>query len=188
MSILVTGGARSGKSSFAEKWCMKQGDSAVYIATGQAFDEEMRERISLHQQQRERSGYNWRTVEEPVHLNERLAQLGGSDTQIVLVDCLTLWLSNILLRAEAEHGALSAASHAVSAEIDGLVTAVQAFPGRLALVSNEVGSGIVPEYALGRMYRDFTGILNRRIASVSSEVFLVTAGIAVELKSREYKL
>ncbi|MEF2967016.1 bifunctional adenosylcobinamide kinase/adenosylcobinamide-phosphate guanylyltransferase [Paenibacillus sp. M1] len=203
MIVMVTGGARSGKSAFAEKWCMKHAASGLYIATAQAFDDEMRRRIGLHRLQREESGFPWTTVEEPLELAALLAgespgRLGGAAlpdrsgpekglAPVVLVDCLTLWLSNVLLAAGAE-GDAAAEEEAVALEVERLVTAVASYPGRLVLVTNEVGSGIVPEYPLGRRYRDWAGILNRKIAAVSDQVFLVTAGIAIELKSREYKL
>lgn len=197
MKILVTGGARSGKSTFAERWVMKQGDAACYVATAQAFDDEMKARINLHRLQREQSGFAWTTHEAPLSLAELLQELGEQPMRtdqrsiseiahpIVLVDCLTLWLSNVLLGA----GEGPDTSDAVLArEIERLVAAVEAFPGTLVMVTNEVGSGIVPEYPLGRQYRDWAGLLNRTMASIADQVFLVTAGIPIELKSREYRL
>ncbi|MFD1179013.1 bifunctional adenosylcobinamide kinase/adenosylcobinamide-phosphate guanylyltransferase [Paenibacillus puldeungensis] len=197
MIITVTGGARSGKSTFAERWCMKHAPAAVYVATGQAFDEEMENRISLHRQQRESSGYPWTTVEEPLHLPDLVSKLGKDQASAlpdghphlhpyVLVDCLTLWLSNVLLSAESEE--FSSSTEVVKQEIDRLASAVAAFPGTIVLVTNEVGSGIVPEYPLGRLYRDLAGMLNQTIADISDQFFLVTAGIPIELKSREYRL
>lgn len=190
MIVMVTGGARSGKSSFAESWCVKHSDSGsgLYIATAQAFDKEMEIRIERHRQQREESGFKWTTLEEPIRLAELLTLLGqdGSGSPVVLVDCLTLWLSNVLL---ADEGRDTAEEESKTEEnIRELVEAVAGYPGQLAMVTNEVGSGIVPEYELGRKYRDLAGQLNRRMAAISDQVFLVTAGIAIELKSREYKL
>ncbi|GGF82322.1 adenosylcobinamide kinase/adenosylcobinamide phosphate guanyltransferase [Paenibacillus albidus] len=188
MSILVTGGARSGKSGFAEKLTMKLAGEAVYVATGQAFDAEMKQRIALHREQREAAGYPWATLEEPLDVPELLARLSGGEVnakgQAVLVDCLTLWLSNVLLSVEAE----ADRQELVEREISRLVQSVQAFRGTLVLVTNEVGDGIVPEYALGRLYRDLAGRMNALLARECAQVFLVTAGIPVELKSREYKL
>ncbi|WP_151732944.1 bifunctional adenosylcobinamide kinase/adenosylcobinamide-phosphate guanylyltransferase [Paenibacillus tengchongensis] len=181
MSILVTGGARSGKSGFAERLTLSQAAEAVYVATGQAFDEEMAARIALHRERRDADGGRWQTLEEPFNLPELLDRLSGG--KAVLVDCLTLWLSNVLLAAEGRDGA----AHA-EAEIARLERSVAAFRGTLVLVTNEVGDGIVPEYALGRLYRDLAGRMNTRLAAVCGQVFLVTAGIPVELKSREYKL
>lgn len=188
MSVLITGGARSGKSAFAERWCMKHASSAVYIATAQVYDEEMRERVALHRQQRSEAGYAWTTLEEPLRLVELLKELAASrqDTPAVLVDCLTLWLSNVLLGAG--EGPDTDTTAVVEREIERLVEAAKTYSGLLVLVTNEVGSGIVPEYPLGRQYRDLAGRLNRRIAEVSEQVFLITAGIPVELKSRAYEL
>ncbi|MNO45458.1 Bifunctional adenosylcobalamin biosynthesis protein CobP [compost metagenome] len=187
MIVTVTGGARSGKSSFAERWCMKHGQSGLYVATAQAFDNEMKERIALHQLQRAESGFQWSTVEEPlkvVELLQKLAESNEPGESVVLIDCLTLWLTNVLLATEREPDS----DQVILLEIDRLVEAARVFQGHLVMVTNEVGSGIVPEYPLGRKYRDLAGILNRKMARISDQVFLVTAGIAVELKSREYIL
>ncbi|MFB4325638.1 bifunctional adenosylcobinamide kinase/adenosylcobinamide-phosphate guanylyltransferase [Paenibacillus lautus] len=187
-SVLVTGGARSGKSSFAEKLCMKRADSGTYIATAQAYDDEMRERIRIHQDRRQDTAYGWQTVEEPVALPELLETLGqsASDAPAVVVDCLTLWLTNVLLQAEPE--GTTVMEERLGLQIGRLARAVQVYPGMVILVTNEVGSGIVPEYPLGRIYRDWAGIMNQRLAQVCDEVFLVTAGIPMEIKSREYRI
>ncbi|GAA0383483.1 bifunctional adenosylcobinamide kinase/adenosylcobinamide-phosphate guanylyltransferase [Paenibacillus motobuensis] len=197
MIITVTGGARSGKSSFAEKWCMKHAERGIYIATAQAFDDEMRQRIRLHQSVRVDSGFPWETKEEPLRLAALLSELAQSnnrisssieepvaDEPVVLVDCLTLWLSNILLAS----GEGPEAEQQVLDEIERLAAVVSAYSGNLVLVTNEVGDGIVPEYRLGRVYRDLSGIMNRKMAEISQQVFLVTVGIPIELKSREYRL
>ncbi|WP_438347353.1 bifunctional adenosylcobinamide kinase/adenosylcobinamide-phosphate guanylyltransferase [Paenibacillus sp. FA6] len=190
MITLVTGGARSGKSSFAEKLCMSISQEAVYVATAQAFDDEMKERIALHKLQRDEANYRWRTVEEPFQLVKLLSawrenSLGEEDSApTILVDCLTLWLSNILLSVEGKTDMFEQ----VKAEILQLVDEVQLYPGQLIMVTNEVGNGIVPEYPLGRIYRDLAGIMNQAISRNCAQVFLVTAGIPIELKSREYKL
>ncbi|QSF46054.1 bifunctional adenosylcobinamide kinase/adenosylcobinamide-phosphate guanylyltransferase [Paenibacillus tianjinensis] len=182
MSILVTGGARSGKSSFAERLTLSLADEALYVATGQAFDKEMKARIALHRRQREANGGQWETLEEPLDLPALLERLSGG--KAVLVDCLTLWLSNVLLDVEGE----TDRQERVEQEIARLEQSVAAFEGTLVLVTNEVGDGIVPEYALGRLYRDLAGRMNAQLARHCRQVFLVTAGIPVELKSREYKL
>lgn len=191
MITLVTGGARSGKSSFAERLCMSKSREATYVATAQAFDEEMMERISLHKLQRIQANYPWRNVEEPFQLVKLLRDWRQShpDTEeneapTVLLDCLTIWLSNILLSYEGQEDI----QDKVKAEIVRLVDEVQQYPGHLIMVTNEVGNGIVPEYPLGRLYRDLAGFMNQAISRSCSEVFLVTAGIPIELKSQEYIL
>ncbi|MEK4116741.1 bifunctional adenosylcobinamide kinase/adenosylcobinamide-phosphate guanylyltransferase [Paenibacillus sp. FSL W8-0919] len=188
LSSLVTGGARSGKSSFAEKLCMKRSSSGLYIATAQAYDDEMKERIRIHQDRRSDADYRWETVEEPVALPELLETLGqsASDAPAVVVDCLTLWLTNVLLQVEPEGAA--AMEERLQLDIGRLARAVQTYPGTVILVTNEVGSGIVPEYPLGRIFRDWAGMMNQRLARVCHEVFLVTAGIPMEIKSREYRI
>lgn len=183
MNILITGGARSGKSGFAERLTLKLAGKAVYVATGQAFDEEMKARISLHRQQRDAGGGQWETLEEPLELAALLERLSGCG-QAVLVDCLTLWLSNVLLAVEAR----TDRQQLVEDEIARLARSVASFQGTLILVTNEVGDGIVPEYSLGRLYRDLAGRMNAGLARQCEQVFLVTAGIPVELKSREYLL
>ncbi|MNO94682.1 Bifunctional adenosylcobalamin biosynthesis protein CobP [compost metagenome] len=190
MIVLISGGARSGKSSFAEKLCMSMSQEAVYVATAQAFDDEMKERIALHQQQRMDANYPWRTKEEPIQLPKLLSDwrahslLTQEEAPTILVDCLTLWLSNILLSVEGHQDRVER----VQSEIQQLVDQIQLYPGRLIMVTNEVGNGIVPEYPLGRLYRDLAGIMNQAVAKICSQVFLVTAGIPIELKSREYRL
>lgn len=182
MPILVTGGARSGKSTFAEKLCQYCGDEGIYIATAQVYDQEMQDRVQHHQAQRQQTSFQWETMEEPYDLITLLPTLQG--TRIVLVDCLTLWLTNVLLRAEDQEDV----NAVVMAQIEALVQAAQDFLGTLIFVTNEVGSGIVPEYPLGRQFRDLAGILNRRMAEVCEQVYLVTAGIAMEIKSKAVQL
>ncbi|MFD7524237.1 bifunctional adenosylcobinamide kinase/adenosylcobinamide-phosphate guanylyltransferase [Paenibacillus chitinolyticus] len=183
-AVLVTGGARSGKSSFAEQLSSRLAAHGTYLATAQIWDEEMRQRIALHRTQREQSGFSWITAEEPMELSPALKACSGERGRgVVLVDCLTLWLSNRLLKAESSPDA----AEQVNAAVDELVRTVEAYEGPLVLVTNEVGSGIVPEYPLGRLYRDLAGRMNQRLAQVCGRVFLVTAGIPVELKSRAYR-
>jgi len=186
MAILVTGGARSGKSAFAERLSATLGESGLYVATAQIWDDEMRARISEHQRQRQAADFPWETREEPHALAETLALLRAEAQQrVVLVDCLTLWLSNVLLRREDEPDAEAA----VTARIAELTAAVAPYDaGALVLVTNEVGDGIVPATKLGRQFRDLSGRMNQRLATVCEQVFLVTAGIPIELKSREYSL
>jgi len=162
---LVIGGARSGKSRHAEQLAQESGLSVTYIATAEVRDAEMAERIAHHRASRPT---DWRTVEEPLVLASALRREAGPDI-CVLVDCLTLWLTNIML-AEQE------------AEIDALRGILPTLPGRVILVSNEVGWGIVPENALARRFRDEQGRLNQRIAALADNVTLVAAGLPLVLK------
>lgn len=189
MAVLVTGGARSGKSSFAEQYAMRVGSRGIYIATCQPFDEEMKDRIQRHQQMRDDSGFQWYTIEEPYEVAELLMRLAaehgddGDSAPVVLLDCLTLWVTNWLLRVEnEEQGEAQLAS-----EMKKLVTAIKQYPSPLVVVTNEVGDGIVPAYPLGRLFRDEAGRLNQQVAACCERVFLVTAGIPVELKSLAFR-
>lgn len=192
MAILVTGGARSGKSAFAEQYAYRIGKTGIYIATCQAYDEEMRDRIGRHRRDRDESGFSWRTVEEPFEADRLLAKLEqditedasrGNEPPVVLLDCLTLWLTNWMLRAEAE----GLSGNRLDQETERLLQAVREYSYPLILVTNEVGSGIVPAYPLGRQFRDAAGRLNQQAASICDRVFLVTAGIPVELKSQAFR-
>lgn len=166
-TVLVVGGARSGKSGFAERLARQSGLPRLYVATGEARDAEMAARIARHRADR---GEGWTTLEAPLALAETIGREAAAD-RLVLVDCLTLWLSNVLL-----------VGRDVAAECAALVEAVAAAAGPLVLVSNEVGHGIVPETPLGRAFRDAQGRLNQDVARAASDVFLVAAGCAVRLK------
>jgi adenosylcobinamide kinase / adenosylcobinamide-phosphate guanylyltransferase len=166
-SLLVLGGARSGKSSFAQAQAERDDSSLVFVATAQAYDREMDERIRRHQDQR---GTRWRLVEEPFALSAVVRQEAAAD-RTLLIDCLTLWLSNILLRGDD-----------VASATDELARVVRLAEGRLILVSNEVGLGVVPDFALGRRFRDAQGHLNQVLARVCQDVVFVVAGLPVPLK------
>ncbi len=165
---LILGGARSGKSSLAESLA-KTSDSVTYVATATAFDVEMSQRITLHQQQRPK---NWRLIECPLLLCEALMQLSGSG-QTVLVDCLTLWLNNQLYHKPEQDFALARQQ---------LADAISQFEGQLILVSNEVGMGLVPMGELNRVFVDQQGWLNQQLARVCDEVIFVAAGLPLYLK------
>ena len=169
MSIaLILGGARSGKSRHAEGLVAASGLQPVYLATGQAFDGEMRERIAGHQARRPPP---WRTVEEPLALAQALAREAAPD-RALLVDCLTLWVTNLMMAerdAEAEFAALAA-------------VLARPLPGRVVLVSNEVGLSIVPENPMARRFRDLAGLLHQEIARIADEVCFVAAGLPLTLK------
>ena len=165
---LVLGGARSGKSHFAETLATQSGLTKLYVATATAWDDEMRTRIERHRA--DRAGAGWRTIEEPLALVDRLRH-EAAPARILLVDCLTLWLTNIMLEGrdpEVEAGALAGA--------------LPELAGAVIFVSNEVGWGIVPESALGRAFRDAQGRLNQMLAQRCRRVVLVVAGLPLDLK------
>lgn len=166
---LVLGGARSGKSSHAENLVSRWAGPRIYVATAEVLDEEMRERVDNH---RVRRGSDWETVEAPLNLPGTLKELRGGGKP-VLVDCLTLWLSNLLLQE-------TSSKH--EERIEALCRQVVEADYPLVLVSNEVGSGIVPENALARRFRDLAGYANQRAAEACRCVTLVVAGLPVRLK------
>ncbi|WP_223880887.1 bifunctional adenosylcobinamide kinase/adenosylcobinamide-phosphate guanylyltransferase [Roseococcus microcysteis] len=161
---LILGGARSGKSRRAEALLTALPPPWTYIATAEAFDAEMEARIAAH---RARRAEGWETLDAPRDLPEALRRAGPP----VLVDCLTLWLSNLML-AEADLGGAT----------DALEAALRARTGSVVLVSNEVGQGIVPATPLGRRFRDAQGVLNQRMAALADQVELVVAGIPLRVK------
>lgn len=164
---LFLGGARSGKSRAAEALVTSAPPPWTYIATAQGFDAEMRERIAAHQRAR---APGWRTVDAPLDLADAL-RLEAVRGRPVLIDCLTLWLSNHLLEG-----------HAIAAEIDRLLTAIRSTAIPLAIVSNETGMGIVPDNALARAFRDHQGRLNQAVASLATRAVLMAAGLPLILK------
>jgi adenosylcobinamide kinase/adenosylcobinamide-phosphate guanylyltransferase len=164
---LVLGGARSGKSRHAEGLVLASGLEPVYVATAEALDVEMAARIAQH---RARRGNHWRTIEEPLDLVgvlERECVTGRA----LLVDCLTLWLTNLMVR-----------EWPVPVEIERLVVALPGLPGLVVLVSNEVGLGVVPADAMARAFADHAGLLHQRIAEVADAVVFMTAGLPRRLK------
>jgi adenosylcobinamide kinase/adenosylcobinamide-phosphate guanylyltransferase len=168
LRLLVLGGTRSGKSRYAEDRVERLGLTPVYLATGAAGDAEMAARMAAHLARR---GPRWRTVEEPLELSERL--IGEAQPKnAVLVDCLTLWLANLM-----------AAQRDLAAETARLVAALDRAEGVVALVSNEVGGGIVPDNVLARRFADAQGVLNQRVAAAVDEVVLIAAGLPLVLKS-----
>jgi adenosylcobinamide kinase/adenosylcobinamide-phosphate guanylyltransferase len=162
---LIIGGARSGKSRHAEQIMLALPQPWTYIATGQAFDDEMRDRIAEH---RRRRGEGWQTIEAPVDLSGAVAQAAGTP---VLIDCLTLWLTNLMLGA-----------HDIPAALSAFETGLDRRREPTLLVSNEVGMGIVPETPLGRRFRDEAGRLNQRIAARAGRVVLMVAGLPMTVK------
>ncbi len=170
--ILVTGGCRSGKSRFALDYINQHYENKVFLATAEALDGEMRQRIRRHREER---GPDWKTLEEPIALTEELASLGGNP-QGVLIDCLTLWISNLLTAGIAEEDILARA--------DALAAKIQGIPHSVVVVTNEVGFGIVPENKMARIYRDLVGAVNQKMAACADVVVLTVAGIPQVIKGR----
>jgi len=166
-TTLVLGGARSGKSRFAESLACASGLTRIYLATATAGDDEMRDRIAHHRAQR---GNGWRTVEEPLALTETLEREAAVD-QVVLVDCLTLWLSNLMFEGRD-----------IAYETQRLADWLRTTPHAVILVSNEVGLGLVPETPLGRDFRDAQGRLNQAVAAAIPNVAFIAAGLPLWLK------
>ena len=166
-STLVLGGASSGKRAFAEERVLNLLGAPVYVATAQAFDEEMMDKIAAH---RRRRGDGWTTVEEPYDLPDAIRRLGATDTTL-LVDCLTLWLTNIMT-----------IERDIAAETDALVAAINQVQGHIILVSNELGLGLVPADQLSRHFRNLHGNLNQAVAAAADNVVFVAAGLPMVLK------
>ena len=165
--LLVTGGARSGKSRFALERATRLGPPRWFVATAEAGDAEMTARIARHRAER---GRRWRTVEAPL----RLASIVRAATRgVVLIDCLTLWLANVMGDDPDRD---------VTAQIEKLITALGRRRTALVVVTNEVGMGIVPEHPLARAFRDAAGFMNQRVAAVADEVVLVVAGQPLRIK------
>ncbi|HEV7277265.1 MAG TPA: bifunctional adenosylcobinamide kinase/adenosylcobinamide-phosphate guanylyltransferase [Devosiaceae bacterium] len=166
--ILVLGGARSGKTAFAERLAMRAGERPAYLATAEALDGEMRERVQTHQRQRHG---RFATIEEPLRLSQALLAAARSH-DVILVDCLTLWISNLL-------GAGRDVAEAVD-DLAGVLVELEA--AKVILVSNEVGLGIVPDNALARSFRDLAGSAHQRLAEICTDVHFIVAGLPMTLK------
>lgn len=166
-TTLVLGGARSGKSVFAERLVLESSLRPLYLATGRALDDEMVQRVEEHQARR---GENWHTVEEPLALVDALTQ-ASFEKRIILVDCLTLWITNLMM-AEAD----------VAREADALVSYLKEAAVPIVLVSNEVGQGVIPDNKMARAFVDLSGLVHQRVADACNHVYFVTAGIPQKLK------
>lgn len=173
----VLGGARSGKSSFAEQLALQSGRPVLYVATARALDDEMRERIRQH---RERRPGHWRTLEADLRAGEA-AQAMARPEELALVDCLTLLVSNAILEG-GEDVSLEAAQPRAAQEVESLLAFARIHPAPVILVSNEVGLGGTPLYPLGRVYQDVLGWANQRVAAEAEQVYWVVAGLPVEIK------
>ena len=174
---LITGGSRSGKSRYGQELAESLPGRRVYVATCPVIDEEMRLRIARHQAQR--TGRGWRTVEEPLDLAGVIAR-GGDGAEVLLVDCLTLWINNLLYRAQ--QGGRDLDEDEIAAQAGRVLQACGRFGGTVILVTNEVGMSIVPENALARRYRDLVGRCNQAIAAGADQVTLVACGCPLTLK------
>jgi adenosylcobinamide kinase/adenosylcobinamide-phosphate guanylyltransferase len=179
---LILGGARSGKSTYAQKLAEARGACVLFIATALPIDPEMQARIAKHQAERPAG---WRTLEVPRKLGDALAAI-DLNVDLVILDCLTLLLNNLFVDAGDEENFNEAAVQAaLAAELDALEAAVTAGPANWIVVSNEVGLGLVPAYPLGRSYRDLLGWANQRLAAQAEEVYFLAAGIPLPL--HEYR-
>ena len=195
--ILILGGVRSGKSRFAQSMAAKLGEKVLFVATGEPLDEEMALRIEEHKRIRPK---NWRTLEIDIKVGQKLKER-IEDVDVVLLDCLTLLVSNILTKqggASSCHSegakrpknlaqdrlreAISEAEKQVMAEMEDLIECIERYEGSFIVVSNEVGLGLVPESKLGRVYRDLLGKANQLLAQRADEVYFMAAGIPVKLK------
>jgi adenosylcobinamide kinase/adenosylcobinamide-phosphate guanylyltransferase len=169
--LLVVGGAKSGKSRFALEVCKASPGKRIFLATAQALDGEMEERISRHRAER---GKAWRTVEEPLDIARSIAALDNEKTTI-LVDCITLWMNNLYMAFGNDRESISQTVEVFLKQLSGI-------RGRMVVVSNEIGMGIVPGDPVSRRYRDDVGLLNQRIAAIARKVVTVIAGIPLVLK------
>jgi adenosylcobinamide kinase/adenosylcobinamide-phosphate guanylyltransferase len=184
---LILGGARSGKSSYAEALAPKLGWPVLYVATAEALDDEMRARVAAHRASRP---HEWMTLEAPLKVGAALRSAPQAEgVGVILLDCLTLLVSNVLLSMEGAGGSepreldANLARMAVQAEVDALLEARHALNAHLIVVSNEVGLGLVPPYRLGRVYRDCLGWANQELARLADRTILMVAGLPVDLKA-----
>ena len=167
--VFVLGGARSGKSSWALNYTEKNYDSYMFLATAEVMDDEMAERVRLHKEDR---GPQWKLREEPLDIADVL-KTGCKGVDAVLIDCMTIWLSNVLLKKGEEK---------VPVYQNGLIEALNQSTQSVIIVANEVGTGIVPEHPLGRQYRDMAGFLNQKLAAIADKVVMTIAGLPLYLK------
>lgn len=177
---LVTGGARSGKSRFAQELAGRAGGPVLFVATAEARDEEMRRRIAEHRRQRPAE---WRTIEAPTQVGQEIQRNIGA-ARLVIVDCVTLLVNNIFNRHDCSDEALDAdlVEKEAAAEVEGLIACLGKLDASFLIVTNEVGLGLVPPNVVGRVYRDVLGKANQMLAAQADEVYLLVAGIPVRVK------
>jgi adenosylcobinamide kinase / adenosylcobinamide-phosphate guanylyltransferase len=171
--ILVTGGCRSGKSQFAQDYANRHFRRKLYLATCEALDEEMTKRIEDHKKRR---GSDWQTVEEPTEIVKAIKE-HANNMEVILLDCITLWLSNLLMRQKSDHEIMN--------EVSRLIDTFTQDPTSFIFVSNEVGMGIVPIEPLGRRFRDLSGMANQKIGEAVQMVVFMVSGIPAFLKGKE---
>jgi len=174
--ILITGGARSGKSDYAQNRAEQLPGKHFFIATCPPIDQEMNDRIKRHQQ--DRANGMWHTIEEEIDIHLRMRTL--PDDSVCLLDCLTLWVNNLMYHGEKSNVKVS--EDDVTGRVRSLLAAVESYQGTLICVSNEVGMGVVPDNPTARIYRDCVGRCNRMIAAVADEVILVSCGLPLFFK------
>ena len=174
--ILITGGSRSGKSAFGQQMAEQIDAPKLFVATCPHTDPEMDERISRHR--RERQGRGWQSVEEPLFLVERFDSCIPGTT--VLIDCLTLWINNLLYTAEKHQDEIN--EDVVAQQSEKLAQAAIAHQGTVIMVTNEVGLGVVPDNRMARLYRDLVGRCNQVVAAKADQVFLVSCGVPLQIK------
>ena len=182
--ILCSGGARSGKSEFAERLALATEGRKAYVATGQAFDDEMIDRIKKHQ---ERRGEIWNNFEVPLHLAKEWQNISQT-ADVILIDCLTMFTTNHMMA----HGSIQGQQDAnqleatVLTELETLLASINSCEGKTVIfVTNEIGLGIVPDNKLARYFRDIAGRVNRTVATAADKLFLTISGVTIELKSQE---
>jgi len=171
--ILVTGGCRSGKSRYALNYANRHFSRKLYLATSEVLDEEMAARVEHHRKAR---GPEWETCEEPIAVVERIIQYRGK-VEVILLDCLTLWLTNLLIKSDDDLKVMD--------ETEKLTVAIKESPVSVILVTNEVGMGIVPADPLARRFRDLAGMANQRIAEIVDTVIFMVSGIPIFVKGKE---
>ena len=182
--ILCSGGARSGKSEFAERLALATKGPEAYVATGQAFDEEMVGLIKKHQ---ERRGKIWNNFEVPLHLADEWENISQS-ADVILIDCLTMFTTSHMMAYGSIRGQEDAnrLEQTILSELDTLLDSIQSCEGKTVIfVTNEIGLGIVPDNKLARYFRDIAGRVNRAVASVADKLYLTISGVTIELKSQE---
>jgi adenosylcobinamide kinase/adenosylcobinamide-phosphate guanylyltransferase len=168
--IFITGGARSGKSRFALDYANRHFSKRLYLATCEVLDEEIAERVENHKKMR---GPEWKTVEEPIEIIDKINEYGDR-VEAILLDCITLWLSNLLMRQNSDVKIMD--------ELDRFIKTIKQNQTSFIIVSNEVGMGIVPADSLGRRFRDLQGMANQKIAEAAETVILMVSGIPMILK------